>query len=117
MNDLESFMNTTEGTTGGIVRAVNKSIEYPFLYLTNITDVELSYLAGSVIKFENGEDHLPLYLRTESGGYRMLGYVHLCFDSIIRIQYLKYHPLFLKVSKDCVKELTGELFDSLLLTR
>lgn len=117
MNDLNLFLSATESGSGGIVKTVNKAIEYPFLYITQITDVELAHLVGSTIKRDKEENHLALYLKTESGGYRMLGYLEVCFDSIIRMQHLKYHPIFLKVAKNSEKELTGELFDSLLLTR
>jgi hypothetical protein len=117
LSSLDSFLNTTEGTTGGIVKAVNKTIEYPFLYITSITDVELRYLAGKTIMLNSEKDSMPLYLKSNSGGYRMLGYIRVCFDSILRLQHLKYHPIFMKVSKESEKELTGELFDSLLLTR
>lgn len=118
MDRLDDFLNKTEGiNNGGITSPVSKTIKYPFLYITQITDVELKYLAGSVIKFNADEDCLPLYLKTEAGGYRFLGYLAACFSSVIQMQYLKQHKIYLKVSKTEEKELTGELFDSLLLTR
>lgn len=117
MNNLDSFLKTTEGSSGGIVKAVNRSIEYPFLYITEITDVELRYLAGKILLQSQEEDCMPLYLKNENGGYRMLGYFRVCFDSVIRMQYLRFHKIFMKISKESEKELTGELFDSLLLTR
>lgn len=117
MNDLDSFIRSTENTTGGIVKATNRAIEYPFLYMTEITDVELRYLAGQTILQSKEDDCVGLYLKNSNGGYRMLGYIQVCFTSIIRLQYLRHHKLFMKISKECEKELTGELFDSLLLTR
>lgn len=117
MDNLDAFLKSTESSTGGIVKAVNRTIEYPFLYITEITDVELRYLAGTIILQSKEDDCIPLYLRNENGGYRMLGYIQVCFSSIIRLQYLRHHKMFMKVSKEVEKELTGELFDSLLLTR
>lgn len=117
MNKLDAFLSSTEESKGGIVKKVNRTIEYPFLYITDITDVELKYLAGSVITQSKENNAISLYLKTESGGYRLLGHVDLCFSSIISLQHLKYHPIFMKISKESEKELTGELLDSLLLTR
>lgn len=117
MSSLDTFLKSTESTTGGIVKAVSRTITYPFLYVREITDVELRYLVGKVIMQTQEEDCIPLYLKSDSSGYRMLGYVRVCFDSIIRMQYLRHHAVFMKVSKESEKELTGELFDSLLLTR
>lgn len=119
LDNLDAFLNKTERTDGGIAPSVNKSIKYPFLYITEITDVELKYLAGSTIKFsaDGDEELLPLYLKTDNGGYRFLGYLEVCFSSVIQVQYLKQHRIYLKISKTVEKEVTGELFDSLLLTR
>ncbi len=118
MNNLDAFLNSTENSVGGIIKSVNRTIEYPFLYIKRITDVELKYLIGKVIQQQKtGDDSMALYLKTESGGYRLLGFITVCFDSILRLQYLRHHEVFLKISKESEKELTGELFDSLLLTR
>lgn len=116
--ELAQFMNSTEEGNPGITSAQKtKSIEYPFLYITNFTDVELTYLAENKYLSANkmSDNQIGLYLHSGSG-YRLLGYTQMDFTHIIRISYLMPHTVYIKTNKDTTRELTNELFDSLLLT-
>ena len=119
MNEqLDMFLKSTEDSLGGINQAANsKGIQYPFVYIESITDVELRYLADNeyLLNNKSQEDYLPLYLNLEKG-YRLLGYIELTWSAIIHISYLQFHKTYIKTDKDHVSELTGELFDSLLLS-
>ena len=115
--ELDSFLKSTEETTSGITPAVNKTLEYPILFITNLVNVEITYLADRNIlaKTKISENHLPLYLHIEGGGYRLLGYLQLNFSSIIQMNYLHHHEIYLKASKDKVIPISS-IMDQLLLT-
>ena len=91
-------------------------MQYPFLYLTSIADVEIKHLVeAGVLSVEPIEGYLPLFLRID--GYRLLGYVKLNFDTVIQLNYLKEHDIKLKASKDSEMSISESLFENLLLTR
>lgn len=116
---LSSFLKSTETSMAGINQAAHsKGMQYPFVYVEAITDVELTYLAENkyIVNNKLREDFLPFYLKLEKG-YRLLGYIELTWSTILHICYLAFHPTYIKTDKEHSSELTGALFDSLLLTK
>lgn len=97
--------------------SVSKSMSYPFLYIRKLTTTELEYLAGhNVIRKSKLDDSfLPIYLKPEDHGYRLLGYTKLCFSSIISLNCLRQQQVMIKNDKDTECDVVS-LLDSLLLT-
>ncbi len=116
MCELDDFLRSTEETKVGIGSSVKKSIEYPFMYLTEITDVEIAHLVEAGILLREPTDSSCMQLFLKMDGYRLLGYVRLCFDTVIHINYLREHEVMLKASKDSQMSLAGELMENLLLS-
>ena len=117
MNDaLQSFLQTTESTSSGIMTRLSKTLEYPFLYVTKLTTVELEYLVGVkvIARTKLSTDSLPLYLKTETGGYKLLGYISLTFDIIIKMNQLRSQHIMLKTDKE-TETTVNSIIDSLLL--
>lgn len=117
MNDaLQGFLQTTESTSSGIVTRVSKTLEYPFLYVSRLTTIELEYLVGIEVieRTKNAADSLPLYLKTETGGYKLLGYVNLKFDTVIKMNQLRTQTIMLKTDKE-TETAVNSIVDSLLL--
>lgn len=118
MDNLDLFIQSTEGTQAGLTTSKGVgSMSYPFLYLTEITDVEIAHLVeANVLTQESlGAEYMPLYLK--SSAYRLLGYVNLCFSTVIQLNYLREHKVFLKASKESEMCITESLFESLLLSK
>lgn len=114
--DLDSFMSSTETGQAKLVPSSRQGMQYPFLYMNEITNVEIKHLIESgILCHESLEDGLPLFLKHD--GYRLLGYVKLNFDTILHLNYLREHEVFIKASKDSEMSVTGELFENILLTR
>lgn len=118
MNSLESFLRATEQTKGGLSTPATKSISYPFIYITKLSNVELAHLKenGVLADRQDAEDMLPLYLRMDTGGYKLLGYVTLCFNTIIQLECLRAQDIFLKANATTEGCLTQDLLYDLLLT-
>lgn len=116
-NELDSFLKTTEHTACSITPTVSKALSYPFLYITKLTTVELEYLVErhAIERSKISDEHIALYLKTESGGYRLLGYSKLSFTTIIKLNQLRNQDIMLKVNKE-TEQAVSTLIDSLLLT-
>lgn len=116
---LAAFLKSTEEPSIGINQTPNsRGMQYPFLFIDAFTKVELTYLAehGYIQSNRIQDSYFPLYIKVDKG-YRLLGYVELNWSTLVHICYLNFHPVYIKTSKENTQELTGELFDTLLLTR
>lgn len=118
-DELQQFLHTTESNTSGISTASQtKTIQYPFVFIKGITNVELSYLADHkyLSRSKTSEDSLPLYLKANKS-YKLLGYIELTFGTIVHLSYLTTRELYIKPDKDHTGCVTSELLSSLLLTK
>lgn len=116
---LSTFLHSTEDTIAGINQATrSKGMQYPFIYVTSFTEVELAYLADRNYVHSNKlqETSFPLYLKLEKG-YKLLGYIELTWSTLIHICYMCFHEIYIKTDKEHTSELTGTLLDSLLLSQ
>lgn len=116
-NELDAFLKSTESGQAGIAPPAARTLQYPFLYMTEITDVEISYLVGSGTLIQEALDDTYIQLFLRGGGYRLLGFIKLNFDSIMHLNYLREHEIMIKVDKDTETSVTANLIDSLLLSR
>lgn len=115
--DLDSFIHATEGEKVQLSPKESKGLQYPFLYVTEITDVEVRHLVDSGILQREplSSEYLQLFLKND--GYRLLGYVALNFSTVLHLNYLREHDVQLKANRDSKMSITHELFEDLLLSR
>lgn len=114
---LNNFLHITEQTTCSITPTVSKSLTYPFIYISKLTTTELEYLVErhTIERAKLNENYLPLYLKADGSGYRLLGYVLFCFDALIKLNQLRSQKIMIKADKTSEQDVS-ELVDSLLLT-
>lgn len=114
---LEHFLNQTENVKAELsVTALRSQIQYPFLYVEKLTRVELQHLVAAGVLQRNGDTPNAIGLYLKSDGFKLLGYVELNFETIIRLNYLSPHKIYMKANKETVQELQASILDSLLLT-
>lgn len=114
--ELDSFLNNTENSNVSLSPKEEHGLQYPFVYLTEITNVEIAHLidAGVLHKEALTQESLQLFLKTD--GYRLLGYIELTFETVLHLNYLREHNIWFKASKGSEMSITQDLFDSILLT-
>lgn len=106
INDIESELNSinTDLTTTG----KPSKITYPFMYITDVSEVEFRYLKTQL---PNGD--LPLMIK-QGKSYAYIKDITLSLSSVKHLSRFKDREIFIKQSKECVYKIE-DILDTLLL--
>lgn len=113
---LENFLKLTEGQDITLAAPVSKGITYPFLYVNELSTVELEFWIdkGVLSQMVRTSEDLPLYLKMSSG-YKLLGYVSMSYSTLLSLVYLKPRVIKLKESKMHEYDVLKDMLDHYLL--
>lgn len=114
--ELDKFLESTENSNVLLSPREEHGLQYPFVYLTEITNVEIAHLIDANILHKEGTSQASLQLFLKTDGYRLLGYIDLTFETIVHLNYLRAHNVWFKANKGSEMSITQDLFDSILLT-
>ncbi|MEG2262766.1 MAG: hypothetical protein RSC43_00380 [Clostridia bacterium] len=116
MNELEAFLARTEDEPGDIhIHTQLSQIQYPFIYVDGVTNVELRYWKSSgVLKGTMSTDNdVGIYLKQDT--FKLLGYITMCTNTFKVLSALYPRLLWFKRSKDDVVRVTDGILTYFLL--
>lgn len=116
MSQLTDFIQRTENESSDI-RSPGRTlqVQYPFLYVTSVTNVELRNWKQSEVLhgMSTGDNDVALYLKKDS--YRLLGYVTLSMNTFKVLSSLMERTIIFKRDKYTEEPVTDHVVNFLLL--
>lgn len=100
LNEIDTNLTTSSGTVG--------KIQYPFLFINDVSEVEFKYLKKQLIPGD-----LPLMVKADKG-YAFITKTALSLNTVKHLSRFKDREIFLKETKDIVYPIE-KVLDMLLL--
>lgn len=100
LNEIDTNLTTSTATS---------KIQYPFMYIDSVSEVELRYL-----KKQLPQGDIPLFVKTDDGGYAFVQATTISLETIKHLSRFKEREIWVKEAKE-IKHPIDSFINMLLL--